>query len=157
LSQIKFGYPVEQISDTVHRKAIETMIKTWGQTPKQIFQSNHPLSLVVAQQIKKSTSLTLSNSSLSPNTSAAQITAFFEPASSIHNLVQNVRWGSYVGSLEQNSPPVCVYKESCKKNIVSLVSLPNNEVVGLAQYRALLLERPRETSMNQLFVIFKLF
>ena len=32
-----FGYPVEQITDTVRRKAIETMIKTWGQTPKQLF------------------------------------------------------------------------------------------------------------------------
>lgn len=38
-----FGYPVEQITDTVHRKAIETMIKTWGQTPKQLFTSSpHP-------------------------------------------------------------------------------------------------------------------
>ncbi|RNA44043.1 hypothetical protein BpHYR1_043886 [Brachionus plicatilis] len=36
------GYAVEQISDPVRRKAIETMIKTWCQTPKQLFTTKHP-------------------------------------------------------------------------------------------------------------------
>ncbi len=139
----------------VHRKAIETMIKTWGQTPKQIFTTSHASCLAVIQQIKKSISMNLS-SSLSPNTSAQALMNTFYPESSIHNIILNVKWGMYVGSPEQTSPPVCVYKESCKKNIVSLVSLPNNEVVGLAQYKSLLSERPRETSKSD-FLRMQLF
>ena len=121
------------------------MIKTWGQTPKQIFLTNHPQSLGLAQQtqqVKKSSSLTLYGAA-----SNSSISAISYPNSSIHSLIFNIKWGTYVGSLEQSLPPVCVYKESCKKNIVSLISLPSNDVIGLSQFKSLLLERPKETSL----------
>ena len=37
-----FGVHTENESDPVKRKALETMIKTYGQTPRQLFISAHP-------------------------------------------------------------------------------------------------------------------
>lgn len=136
-----FGYPVEQISDTVHRRAIETMIKTWGQTPKQLFISTHPQSNLNSQ-IKKSNSF---NQQLGPSNSNDKHQ--FE-SNSIHKIIFNVKWGSYVGSLEQTQPPVCVWRESCKKNITSLISLASNEVIALAQNKCLLVERSKDSSKS---------
>lgn len=134
-----FGYPVEQISDTVHRRAIETMIKTWGQTPKQLFASSHPQSNLTTQ-IKKSNSF---NQQLNNLNEKHQ----FE-TNSIHRLIFNVKWGSYVGSLEQTQPPVCVWKENCKKNITSMVSMASNDIIALAQNKCLLVERNKDSKLN---------
>lgn len=144
---------MEQIQDPVHRKAIETMIKTWGQTPKQLFTSSHPLSSA-SSQLKKSISsqfsIIVSSSSSSNNvasmsTSGAYMDSIGSPGS-IHRRVLNVKWGSYVGSLDQLQPPVCVWKEACKKNIVSLVSLASsNDVIGLSQHKSLLIDRPKDS------------
>jgi len=140
-----FGYPVEQISDTVHRRAIETMIKTWGQTPKQLFTSPHPQS-----QLKKSnSSQQIASAVLSFGT--ANNAAIKLEENSIHRLIFNIKWGNYVGSLEQIQPPVCIWKESCKKNICSLIPLATNDVIGLAQHKCLLVDRPKETGFNSFF------
>ena len=42
LWQTYFGIDVDNIEDPVRRNAIKTMIKTYGQTPKQLFKSAHP-------------------------------------------------------------------------------------------------------------------
>ena len=144
---------MEQISDPVHRKAIETMIKTWGQTPKQLFTSSHPQSSI--SQLKKSMSTqisTISSSSISSmstssisNSALVTDVASIGSPGSIHRRIMNVKWGSYVGSLDQSQPPVCVWKESCKKNIVTMVSLASNDVIGLSQHKCLLLERAKDS------------
>ncbi|OCT80071.1 hypothetical protein XELAEV_180268896mg, partial [Xenopus laevis] len=36
-----FGMDVSAVEDPVQRRALETMIKTYGQTPRQIFHSAH--------------------------------------------------------------------------------------------------------------------
>ena len=41
--QTYFGVDVDSIEDVVRRKAVKTMIKTYGQTPKQLFNTPHPL------------------------------------------------------------------------------------------------------------------
>ena len=100
-----FGYPVEQISDIVHRKAIETMIKTWGQTPKQLFTSPHPQ--LPIQQVQQKRTFHI-NSTL--------------PETSIHRKILNLRWGNYVGSLEQPTP-ACVWHQKYAKPYSKLVGL----------------------------------
>ncbi len=40
--QTYFGIDTSTIGDPVRRRAVETMIKTYGQTPKQLFQGLHP-------------------------------------------------------------------------------------------------------------------
>ena len=136
-----FGYPVSEITDTVHRKAIETMIKTWGQTPKQLFTSAHPQSLANSQA-KKTASPSINMASFLIAAATRESIQF--PDGSIHRLVQNLKWGSYVGSLEQNASPVCVWRESFKKNIMSLQSLSSNEIIGLSLNKCLLIERAKE-------------
>ncbi len=119
------------------------MIKTWGQTPMQIFTSPHPQSIAAYSTLKKS------STSSSLITEDSLILSSINQ-SSIHSLIFNVKWGWYVGSFEQNVNPACVHKESFRKNIVSLISLPSNEVIGLSQYKCLLFERPKETSLKLL-------
>ena len=132
-----FGYPVEQIADPVHRAAIETMIKTWGQTPKQLFAAAHPQSHLATLLASKASSL--NNTNQRHSAFAASVCEQHLPTTSIHRLVHNVKWGSYVGSLEQPLAPVCVRKETCKRNVTTLVPLPNNQVVGLSYQKCLLL------------------
>jgi WD40 repeat protein len=74
--------------------------------------------------------------------------SLIEDSTSIHRLVFNLKWGSYVGSLDQTLPPVCVWRENSKRNIVSLISLASNDVIGLSQYKCLLLDRAKETRFN---------
>lgn len=116
------------------------MIKTWGQTPKKLFLTSHPQSQI-NNQMRKSSSL----QSIQPviNNSLLELSK-----DSIHHLVLNAKWGNYVGSLDQPSAPVCVWKEPCKKNIVSLVSLPTNDVIALSQHKCMLLERPTSSSLR---------
>ena len=40
--QTYFGIDTTCIKDPVKQKAVETMIKTYGQTPKQLFVNYHP-------------------------------------------------------------------------------------------------------------------
>ena len=40
--QTYFGIDTSTIEEPVRRRAVETMIKTYGQTPKQLFQGLHP-------------------------------------------------------------------------------------------------------------------
>ena len=139
---------MEQITDSVHRKAIETMIKTWGQTPKQLFKTTHPLSQQQQQQQQNQQP----RKSLTSSLSATAVASTVGHRDSIHRLVSNVKWGAYVGSLDQIQAPVCVWKESSKKNIVALVSLASGEVVGLSQYKCLLLDRAKDSGI--LFISF---
>lgn len=37
-----FGIDVDAIEDELARKAVKTMIRTHGQTPKQLFKNPHP-------------------------------------------------------------------------------------------------------------------
>ena len=41
LPQTYFGMDVSAVEDPVQRRALETMIKTYGQTPRQLFSGTH--------------------------------------------------------------------------------------------------------------------
>lgn len=38
-----YGFDVESIPDPLERDAWETMVKTYGQTPRQLFRTPHPM------------------------------------------------------------------------------------------------------------------
>lgn len=38
-----YGFDVEAITDPVERCAWETMVRTYGQTPRQLFRAAHPM------------------------------------------------------------------------------------------------------------------
>lgn len=90
-------------SDPVERTAMETMVRTYGQIPKQLFKSPHPS----AQSIHNTNDcypLVLPN-------------------------VKGLHWGCYTGSPELPDPRViCVYQQF-ELNFTSLMSLPNTNCI----------------------------
>ncbi len=49
-----YGFDVDKIADPVERAAWETMVRTYGQTPRQLFRSPHPMVIqnLVTEDIK---------------------------------------------------------------------------------------------------------
>ena len=101
-----YGFDIKSIVDPVEREARATMIKMYGQTPKQLFTSPHPAA----------TNRNLSNRSLSAQDSENKVRLWSRgiikssmssddltlPKFVIPKVLENVEglsWGSYVGEL----------------------------------------------------------
>ncbi|KAI1302326.1 Lysosomal-trafficking regulator [Halotydeus destructor] len=98
-----FGVEVDNIEDPLRRKALETMIKTFGQMPRQLFTRPH-----------------ISTSSKPEYSGGVPVTGE----------INGLKWGTYVGSPSQPEPAVLFRSNSLSK-IEVLVPLMNNEVFGL--------------------------
>ena len=48
-----YGVNIDDLGDAIQRKALLTMIKTYGQTPKQLFKSAHPKADSVVEYASK--------------------------------------------------------------------------------------------------------
>ncbi|CAN7995348.1 unnamed protein product [Ixodes hexagonus] len=133
-----YGVDVSSFAhDTLMQEALETMICTYGQMPKQLFSSPHPLvqlSLASAQQ---------RNAPL-PTTQVAMAE------------VQGLRWGSYVGSPSDPAPHLVLARAPFGEQglVGKLLPLRTNDVWGLPRNSCLLLgyshdkEIPRTTSQT---------
>ena len=44
-----YGVNISDLGDAIQRKALLTMIKTYGQTPKQLFKTPHPKAAAVVE------------------------------------------------------------------------------------------------------------
>ncbi|KAG1662394.1 Lysosomal-trafficking regulator [Nymphon striatum] len=100
--------------DPISSKAIFTMIKTYGQMPKQLFLTRHPM-----------VSLNLNNQH-----------SFHTPP--VIPEVQGLKWGSYVGSPAEPAPSV-VWRRNQRSAIESFVPLITNDVLGLKPNSCLVL------------------
>ncbi|KZC14096.1 Lysosomal-trafficking regulator, partial [Dufourea novaeangliae] len=120
-----YGFNVEQIADTVVREAWETMVRTYGQTPAQLFTVAHPLPLQ-----------NLGNNVL--HTSLPQVIEG----------VDGIKWGNYVGA-PRNEPVLC-WKHKNRATLASLVPLMTGDVFGLPSYTTLLLGYTKEKSASML-------
>ncbi|KAK8783119.1 hypothetical protein V5799_015550 [Amblyomma americanum] len=118
-----YGVDVSSVThDVVSQKALETMIRTYGQMPKQLFSSPHPL-----------VTLSLAESQRNAAGSASAQVAMAE--------VRGLRWGSYVGSPSE-PPPRLVLRRTTQKDqgpVSHLASLRTNDVWGLPAHSCLLL------------------
>ncbi|XP_069997726.1 lysosomal-trafficking regulator isoform X2 [Penaeus vannamei] len=74
-----FGYDVESGGDEIGREARKAMIKTYGQTPQQLFSHPHP---------------PVSNAGIAQNPQAPEV---------LHE-VRGLRWGTYAGSPADDRP-----------------------------------------------------
>jgi hypothetical protein len=106
-----YGFDLTTISDPVQRKARATMIKTYGQTPKQLFKSPHPM----VHKTLTSSPRKNSNSSI-----------IGECCRVLDNII-GLQWGSYVGSPSQ-AAPVIVWTTKQTVPVRRLVPAANNEV-----------------------------
>lgn len=95
------------------------MVRTYGQTPRQLFRAPHPM--VVQALASKCT---------------GKGTSTIQPP--LGGSVQNLRWGAYVGSPAEGEPKI-VWKNAHRTPVAGLVPLRNNDVFGLAPCTSLLL------------------
>ncbi|KAF7992714.1 hypothetical protein HCN44_005058 [Aphidius gifuensis] len=123
-----YGFNVDQIEDHVERQAWETMIKTYGQTPAQLFRSAHPL------QIQNSNNNSTTTSSIG--------------IPQVIDGVDGIKWGNYVGA--PGNEPILCWKHKHRSIISSLVPLTTGDVFGLPVLTTLLLGYTKEKGSNML-------
>lgn len=118
------GFDVSSIKDPLERIARETMVRTYGQMPRQLFRSLHPM----AQQ-----SLTVKavNYSVPP----------------VLPTVQGLTWGSFVGS-PADPEPVLVAKHQHHTLVADLVPLHSNDAFGLGPHTSILLCYFKEKALS---------
>ncbi|KAL1139455.1 hypothetical protein AAG570_006439, partial [Ranatra chinensis] len=116
-----YGYDVDSIADPLVLNARKTMVRTYGQTPKQLFRTPHRMAV----------------ESLLP--------AYYQPQ--VLPSVKGLKWGRYVGSPAEG-PPVVVWQHWHQSVVASLVPLLTNDVFGLAPSTALLLSYTKETPLS---------
>ncbi|XP_067210662.1 lysosomal-trafficking regulator isoform X3 [Linepithema humile] len=119
-----YGFDVEQIADPLERQAWETMVRTYGQTPAQLFRAAHPL-------IQNLGNITLSN----------QTPQVIEG-------ISGIKWGNYVGA--PGNEPVLCWKLKHKTPLAFLVPLATGDVFGLPNYTTLLLGYTKEKGSSML-------
>lgn len=51
--QTYFGIDVDSVQDKLKRNALQAMVKTYGQTPKQLFRNPHPQGTMVRENTSK--------------------------------------------------------------------------------------------------------
>ncbi|XP_011866548.1 PREDICTED: lysosomal-trafficking regulator isoform X3 [Vollenhovia emeryi] len=119
-----YGFDVEQITDPLERQAWETMVRTYGQTPAQLFRAPHPL-------IQNLGNITLSN----------QTPQVIEG-------IDGIKWGNYVGA--PGNEPVLCWKLKHKTPLASLVPLATGDVFGLPNHTTLLLGYTKEKGSSML-------
>uniref|UniRef100_A0A0L8HLN3 BEACH domain-containing protein n=2 Tax=Octopus bimaculoides TaxID=37653 RepID=A0A0L8HLN3_OCTBM len=118
-----FGVDVDSEKDPVHRQALITMIKTYGQTPKQLLRTPHPqLPPYLLTQIFPS----LANVG-KPTTMISSLSC-----------VKGLNWGDYVGSPDCPPPAVIHRKETRSVAAVKLIALQTGEVFGIRNESCLL-------------------
>uniref|UniRef100_A0A4D5RRJ4 Putative lysosomal trafficking regulator n=1 Tax=Ixodes scapularis TaxID=6945 RepID=A0A4D5RRJ4_IXOSC len=108
--------------DTVMQEALETMICTYGQMPRQLFSSPHPLvSLPLASVQQRNAPL--------PTTQVAMAE------------IRGLRWGSYVGSPSDPAPRLVLVRAPLgdQSLVGKLLPLRTNDVWGLPPNSCLLL------------------
>ncbi|KAI1894637.1 hypothetical protein AGOR_G00117810 [Albula goreensis] len=125
-----FGMDVSKVEDPVQRRALETMIKTYGQTPRQLFSSAH---------ISRTGPRLLMDGELPAAMGLLVHLAFRENREPPKELVcpsplpwiKGLKWGEYVGSPCTPDPVVC-FSQPHGEYFGSLLALPTRAVCGLS-------------------------
>lgn len=132
-----YGLEVNKIEDDLKRNALITMIRTFGQMPRQLFKHPHP-------QCSLSVLNGFSNSSKTPVTSGASssgsrpsLSETGKHISCVMGEVKGLKWGSYVGSPSE-ADPVVVFKTDKTSFRGRLIPLHTNDIFGLPRKSCLL-------------------
>ncbi|XP_064599745.1 lysosomal-trafficking regulator-like [Liolophura sinensis] len=154
-----FGVDVEGIKDPVRRYAMKTMIKTYGQTPKQLFMSPHPPKSSTSENtpvgLEKITQLFSKASSPPSQPSQLMTNLISDDTMSPSRQVLGLSWGMFVGSPDCPEP-VPIWQTHYDKAVASLASLPTGEVFGIGVNGCLLVMYSKERgviSMNTTLVV----
>ncbi|XP_039103086.1 lysosomal-trafficking regulator isoform X1 [Hyaena hyaena] len=143
-----FGMDVSAVEDPVQRRALETMIKTYGQTPRQLFQSAHASrsgsKLNIEGELPAAVGLLVQFAFRDTREQVKEIT-YPSPLSWIKGL----KWGEYVGSPSAPVPVVC-FSQPHGERFGSLQALPTRAICGLSQNFCLLMTYSKEQGVRSM-------
>ncbi|KAM9317348.1 lysosomal-trafficking regulator [Gastrophryne carolinensis] len=142
-----FGMDVSAVEDPVQRRALETMIKTYGQTPRQLFQSAHvsrPGSKLMEGELPAAMGL-LVQFAFRENKENVKEPAYPSPLPWIRGL----KWGEYVGSPSAPDPIVC-FSQPHGERFGSLLALPTRAICGLSKKFCLMMSYSKEQGVRSM-------
>ncbi|XP_066238803.1 lysosomal-trafficking regulator isoform X1 [Saccopteryx leptura] len=143
-----FGMDVSAVEDPVQRRALETMIKTYGQTPRQLFQSAHVgrlgSRLNIEGELPAAVGLLVQFAFRETREQVKEIT-YPSPLSWIKGL----KWGEYVGSPSAAVPVVC-FSQPHGERLGSLQALPTRAICGLSRNFCLLMTYSKEQGVRSM-------
>ncbi|XP_077781904.1 lysosomal-trafficking regulator isoform X3 [Podarcis muralis] len=143
-----FGMDVSAVEDPVQRRALETMIKTYGQTPRQLFHTAH-----VSRPGSK---LIMEGELLAPMGLLVQL-AFRDTKEQTKEItypsplpwIKGLKWGEYVGSPSAPDPLVC-FSQPHGERFGSLQALPTRAICGLSRKFCLLMIYSKEQGVRSM-------
>ncbi|KAM5234906.1 lysosomal-trafficking regulator [Ctenodactylus gundi] len=143
-----FGMDVSAVEDPVQRRALETMIKTYGQTPRQLFHTAHAsrpgAKLNIEGELPAAVGLLVQFAFRETREQVREIT-YPSPLSWIKGL----KWGEYVGSPSAPVPVVC-FSQPHGERLGSLQALPTRAICGLSRNFCLLMTYSKEQGVRSM-------
>ncbi|XP_052013670.1 lysosomal-trafficking regulator isoform X3 [Apodemus sylvaticus] len=143
-----FGMDVSAVEDPVQRRALETMIKTYGQTPRQLFHTAHVsrpgAKLNIEGELPAAVGLLVQFAFRETREPVKEIT-YPSPLSWIKGL----KWGEYVGSPSAPVPVVC-FSQPHGERFGSLQALPTRAICGLSRNFCLLMTYSKEQGVRSM-------
>ncbi|XP_004691083.1 PREDICTED: lysosomal-trafficking regulator [Condylura cristata] len=143
-----FGMDVSAVEDPVQRRALETMIKTYGQTPRQLFQSAHASRpgprASVEGELPAAVGLLVQFAFRDAREQVKEIT-YPSPLP----WVKGLKWGEFVGSPSAPVPVVC-FSQPHGERFGSLQALPTRAICGLSQSFCLLVTYSKEQGVRSM-------
>uniref|UniRef100_A0AAV2JKV3 Lysosomal trafficking regulator n=1 Tax=Knipowitschia caucasica TaxID=637954 RepID=A0AAV2JKV3_KNICA len=143
-----FGVDVSAVEDPVQRRALETMIKTYGQTPRQLFSATH---------ISRAGTRLLMEGELPAAMGLLVQLAFRETREQAKEIVcpsplpwiKGLKWGEYVGSPSAPDPVVC-FSQPHGERFGSLLALPTRAICGLSRKFCLMMIYSKEQGVRSM-------
>ncbi|XP_010786581.1 lysosomal-trafficking regulator isoform X1 [Notothenia coriiceps] len=143
-----FGMDVSSVEDPVQRRALETMIKTYGQTPRQLFNACH---------ISRASPKLLMEGELPAAMGLLVQLAFRETREQAKEIVcpsplpwiKGLKWGEYVGSPSAPDPVVC-FSQPHGERFGSLLALPTRAICGLSRKFCLMMIYSKEQGVRSM-------
>ncbi|XP_051470632.1 lysosomal-trafficking regulator isoform X2 [Apus apus] len=143
-----FGMDVSAVEDPVQRRALETMIKTYGQTPRQLFHAAH---------VSRPGSRLIMEGELPAAMGLLVQFAFRETREHTKEIIypsplpwiKGLKWGEYVGSPSAPDPVVC-FSQPHGERFGSLQALPTKAVCGLSCKFCLLMIYSKEQGVRSM-------
>ncbi|KAG7492927.1 hypothetical protein MATL_G00019380 [Megalops atlanticus] len=143
-----FGVDVSAVEDPVQRRALETMIKTYGQTPRQLFSVSHISRpgprLLMEGELPAAMGLLVQLAFRESREHAKEV-VYPSPLPWIKGL----KWGEYVGSPSAPDPVVC-FSQPHGERFGSLLALPTRAVCGLSRNFCLMMIYSKEQGVRSM-------
>lgn len=132
---------MESIEDPVERSAWETMVRTYGQTPRQLFRAAHPMIIQNLDSQNVSSHIVRFKKNLIFICRYNKYYICLQP--DVIKGVKGLSWGSYVGSPAEIEPNI-VRKHMQPTPIAKFIELSTNDVFGIPQNTTLLVSYAKE-------------